>query len=148
MQTKSGGHEARKWRIVDATGIPVGRLASEVAALIRGKHKVEFTPHIDGGDFVVVVNADKVAFTGNKAETKTYWHHTGFFGGIKGIKAGDLLAQNPVKVIELAVKGMLPKGPLGRAVGTKLKVYSGPNHPHAAQQPVEYKVKGLAKKAA
>jgi len=147
MQSKEQGILAWRWHIVDATGVPVGRLASEVAGLIRGKHRPEFTPHTDGGDFVVVINAEKVKFTGNKVETKTYWHHTGFFGGIKSIKAGQLLAENPRRVIELAVNGMLPKGPLGRRLQHKLKIYVGSDHPHKAQQPTPYTVKSVGRRA-
>ena len=145
MQTKEQGVRAWRWHVVDAAGVPVGRLASEVASLIRGKHKPTYTPHTDGGDFVVVINAEQVALTGNKKEGKIYWHHTGFFGGIKGIAAGQLLQENPRRVIELAVQGMLPKGPLGRKLRTKLKVYVGSEHPHKAQQPTEYKVRSVTR---
>lgn len=125
----------RKWKIVDAAGVPVGRVASEVASLIRGKNKVDFTPHVDGGDFVVVINASKVVFTGNKASQKKYYWHTGYIGGIKEIVAQDLLDKNPGKVIKNAVKGMLPGGVLGHRLIEKLKVYADDKHPHAAQKP-------------
>jgi large subunit ribosomal protein L13 len=125
----------RRWLIVDAENKVLGRLASEVAQLLRGKHKPMFTPHLDTGDFVIVVNAEKVRLTGNKADTKTYFRHTGYMGGEKHIPVKDMLAQHPERVIDLAVKGMLPKNNLGRLMRRKLKVYAGPDHPHEAQQP-------------
>ncbi len=125
----------RNWYIIDAAGKPLGRLATEVATLLRGKHKPEFTPHIDTGDFVIVLNAEKVFLTGKKLKQKFYYRHSGYPGGIKAISCADLLRKNPCKVIELAVKGMLPHNKLGRATFKKLKVYSGEEHPHAAQQP-------------
>lgn len=145
IQSKEQGEADWRWHIVDAAGVPLGRLASEVAMLIRGKNKATFTPHTDGGDFVVVINASQIVFTGNKAETKTYWSHSGYLGGIKGIQAKKLLNENPQRVIELAVRGMLPKGPLGRRLHHKLKIYAGSEHPHAAQRPVQYVVKSASK---
>jgi large subunit ribosomal protein L13 len=123
------------WFVVDATGKTLGRLASEVARRLRGKHKPEYTPHVDTGDYIIVVNADKVRVTGNKATDKIYHHHTGYVGNLKSINFEKLQARAPGRVIELAVKGMLPKNPLGRAMYRKLKVYAGPDHRHTAQQP-------------
>lgn len=129
-------HEVRRdWFVVDATNKPLGRLASEIAKRLRGKHKAEYTPHVDTGDYIVVINADKVRVTGNKAQAKTYYSHSGFPGGLKSISFEKLVAQKPEQVIELAVKGMLPRNPLGRAMQRKLKVYAGSEHQHAAQQP-------------
>lgn len=125
----------REWFVVDAAEKTLGRLATEIARRLRGKHKPEFTPHVDTGDYIVVVNADKVRVTGNKTTDKTYWRHTGYPGGIKGVSFRDMIATHPERVIESAVRGMLPKGPLGREVYRKLKVYSGSQHPHTAQQP-------------
>lgn len=125
----------RKWWVVDAEGKVLGRLASEIATVLRGKRKAIYSPHLDTGDFVVVINADKIRLTGNKEETKRYFRHTGYIGGEKFIPFKDMLAQHPERVIELAVKGMLPKNNLGRLMRRKLKVYAGPNHPHEAQQP-------------
>lgn len=125
----------RAWYIVDAANKPVGRLASDIARVLRGKHKPTFTPHIDTGDFVVVVNAEKVAFTGNKLAKKEYYRFTGHPGGLRRRTAGAMLQHDPAHPIENAVWGMLPKGPLGRAMLKKLKVYAGTEHPHAAQQP-------------
>jgi large subunit ribosomal protein L13 len=123
------------WYVIDATGKPLGRLASEIARRLRGKHKPIYTPHVDTGDYIVVVNADKVHVTGRKATDKMYHHHTGYIGNLKSISFEKLQAKRPGRVIELAVKGMLPKNPLGRAMYRKLKVYAGPDHQHAAQQP-------------
>ncbi len=123
------------WYVVDATDKTLGRLASGIAHRLRGKHKPEFTPHVDTGDYIVVVNADKVRVTGRKATDKIYYRHTGFPGGIKGVSFEKLMERAPERAIEIAVKGMLPKGPLGRDVYRKLKVYAGDVHPHAAQQP-------------
>jgi large subunit ribosomal protein L13 len=125
----------REWFVVDAEGKTLGRLATEIALRLRGKHKAEYTPHVDTGDYIIVVNAEKVAVTGNKAKDKIYYHHTGFIGGIKAISFEDLIERAPERVIEKAVKGMLPKGPLGRAMYRKLKVYAGTEHQHSAQQP-------------
>lgn len=126
----------RDWVLIDATDKTLGRLATEVAMRLRGKHKPEFTPHIDTGDYVVVVNAEKVRVTGNKLDDKTYYRHTGWVGGIKETALRDLLEKHPERVIQKAVKGMLPRGPLGYAQFGKLKVYAGAEHPHTAQQPV------------
>lgn len=125
----------RNWYIIDAADKTLGRLATEVATLLRGKHKPEFTPHIDTGDFIIVINAEKVLLTGKKLKQKFYYRHSGYPGGLKAISCGDLMRKNPCKVIELAVKGMLPHNKLGRATFKKLKVYPGEEHPHAAQQP-------------
>lgn len=125
----------RKWWVIDAEGKTLGRLASKVAAVLRGKHKPIFTPSTDTGDHVIVVNADKVVLTGKKLQNKIYYHHTGYMGGLKETTAGKLLATKPERVLELAIKGMLPKNRLGKAMGRKLKVYRGSEHPHAAQKP-------------
>lgn len=125
----------RDWYVVDAEGKTLGRLATEIALRLRGKHKAEYTPHVDTGDYIVVINAEKVTVTGNKAKGKIYYHHTGYIGGIKSISFEDLIERAPERVIEKAVKGMLPKGPLGRAMYRKLKVYAGSEHQHSAQQP-------------
>ena len=125
----------RDWLVIDADGLTLGRLASEIALRLRGKHKPEYTPFLDTGDYVIVINASKVKVTGNKATDKMYYHHTGFPGGIKSESFEKLLARKPEDVIETAVRGMLPKGPLGRAMFRKLKVYAGETHNHAAQQP-------------
>tara|TARA_A100001037_G_scaffold174633_1_gene156622 strand:+ start:145 stop:573 length:429 start_codon:yes stop_codon:yes gene_type:complete len=125
----------RAWFVVDADGKTLGRLASEIARRLRGKHKPEYTPHVDTGDYIVVVNAEKVRVTGNKRADKMYHHHTGYPGGIKSINFEKLQNKAPASIIEKAVKGMLPRGPLGRAMYRKLRVYAGPEHQHAAQQP-------------
>ncbi|ABN63127.1 MULTISPECIES: 50S ribosomal protein L13 [Shewanella] len=125
----------RDWFVVDADGKTLGRIATEIATRLRGKHKPEYTPHVDTGDYIIVVNAEKVTVTGNKAKGKTYYSHSGFPGGIKQISFEKLQAQKPEMIIEKAVKGMLPKGPLGRAMFRKLKVYAGAEHNHTAQQP-------------
>ena len=125
----------RKWYVVDATGMTLGRLASEVAAILRGKKKAIFTPHLDTGDYVIVVNADKIKVTGKKLEQKVYYSHSDYVGGMKETTLKEKLAKKPEQVIELAVKGMLPKGPLGRQMYKKLFVYAGPEHKHAAQKP-------------
>lgn len=142
MKTISAKPETvkRDWFVVDASGQTLGRLASEIARRLRGKHKPEFTPHVDTGDYIVVINAGKVAITGNKAQAKQYYHHTGYPGGLKSISFEKLVVAKPEKPLEIAVKGMLPKGPLGRAMLSKLKVYGGAEHPHAAQQPQELKI--------
>jgi large subunit ribosomal protein L13 len=125
----------RDWCLVDATDKTLGRLATELARRLRGKHKPEFTPHMDTGDNIVVVNAEKIRVTGNKLHAKMYHHHTGYVGNLKSINLGKQLDQHPERVIETAVKGMLPKNALGRAMFRKLHVYAGPEHPHSAQQP-------------
>ena len=137
MKTYSAKSETvkRDWHVVDADGKTLGRLASEIARRLRGKHKPEYTPHVDTGDYVVVVNAEKVRVTGKKATGKLYYRHTGYTGGIKSISFEDMVAQAPERPIEIAVKGMLPKNVLGREMYRKLKVYAGSEHPHSAQQP-------------
>ena len=125
----------RDWFVVDATGKTLGRLATELARRLRGKQKAEYTPHVDTGDYIIVLNAEKVAVTGNKRTDKVYYRHTGYVGGIKQATFEEMIARHPERVIEIAVKGMLPKGPLGRAMYRKLKVYAGNEHNHAAQQP-------------
>jgi len=137
MKTFSAkAHEVRRdWFVVDAADKTLGRLASEIAMRLRGKHKPVYTPHVDTGDYIVVVNADKIRVTGRKATDKMYHHHTGYIGNLKSISFEKLQAKAPGRVLELAVKGMLPKNPLGRAMYRKLKIYAGPEHQHAAQQP-------------
>lgn len=137
MKTLSAKPESvkRDWYIVDATDKTLGRLSSEIARRLRGKHKPEYTPHVDTGDYIVVINAEKVAVTGNKAKDKVYHRHTGYIGGLKSITFEKLIDRAPERVIQGAVKGMLPRGPLGRAMFKKLKVYAGDQHPHTAQQP-------------
>ena len=125
----------RKWYVVDATGYTLGRLASEVAKVLRGKNKPIFTPHIETGDYVIIVNAEKIKVTGKKLDQKIYYHHSDYVGGMKETTLREMLAKKPEKVVELAVKGMLPKGPLGREMFTKLHVYAGAEHPHTAQKP-------------
>jgi large subunit ribosomal protein L13 len=125
----------REWLLVDASGKTLGRLASEIAHRLRGKHKPEYTPHVDTGDYIVVVNAERIRVTGNKLQDKMYHHHTGYIGNLKSINLEKLLDKHPERVIEHAVKGMLPKNPLGRAMFRKLKVFAGPEHCHQAQQP-------------
>jgi large subunit ribosomal protein L13 len=130
-----GLEQHRQWHIVDAAGVTVGRLASEVAHILMGKNKPTYTPFLDTGDHVIVINASKVVFKGNKFGDKMYRRHTGWPGGLKEISANELLAKNPARLVELAIKGMLPKTKLGRAMGGKLKVYAGAEHPHGAQKP-------------
>jgi large subunit ribosomal protein L13 len=125
----------RDWYVVDASGKTLGRLATQLASRLRGKHKPQYTPHVDTGDHIIVLNAGKIAVTGNKLEDKTYYWHTGAIGGIKSRTLDKMIAEHPERVIELAVKGMLPKNPLGRAMFRKLHVFTGDKHPHAAQQP-------------
>ena len=125
----------RKWYVVDAEGCTLGRLASGVASVLRGKNKPQFTPHVDTGDYVIVVNADKIKVTGKKLEQKIYYNHSDYVGGMKETTLKEMLAKKPERVIELTVKGMLPKGPLGRSMYTKLFVYAGPEHKHEAQKP-------------
>ena len=125
----------RKWYVVDAAGCTLGRLSSEVAKVLRGKNKPEFTPHVDTGDYVIIVNADKIKVTGKKLEQKIYYNHSDYVGGMRETTLKEMLAKKPERVIELAVKGMLPKGPLGRSMYTKLFVYAGPEHKHEAQKP-------------
>lgn len=125
----------REWLLVDAEGKTLGRLASEIAKILRGKHKPTFTPHVDGGDFVVVINADKIRVTGDRLDSKKYYRHSGYMGGLKEISLRRMLETHPERVLELAVRGMLPKNRLGRKMFKKLKVYAAPTHPHTAQQP-------------
>jgi large subunit ribosomal protein L13 len=134
----------RQWLVIDATDVVLGRLASQIAILLRGKHKPTFAPHLDMGDFVVVVNAGKVALTGNKREQKMAYRHSGYPGGLSAMPYTVLLEKSPAKAVEKAVKGMLPHNTLGRAQLSKLKVYPGPNHPHQAQQPVPFEIGQVA----
>ncbi len=134
----------RQWHLIDATDVVLGRLATQTATLLRGKHKPIYAPHVDTGDFVIIVNADKVALTGAKRETKIEYRHSGFPGGIRATSYDELLAKNPRRVVEKAVKGMLPHNTLGRQMMSKLKVYAGPEHPHQAQQPVPYTISQVA----
>jgi large subunit ribosomal protein L13 len=131
----------RKWYVIDAEGVTLGRLATKVATVLSGKHKATYTPHIDCGDYVIVVNAEKVKLTGNKLNDKKYYNHSGYVGGLRERNAKTMIENYPEEMIERAVKGMLPKGRLGRAMIKKLFVYAGPDHKHSAQQPVEVKVK-------
>jgi len=134
-------HEIEKnWHLIDASNKVLGRLATEIATILRGKNKPIFTPHMDAGDYVVVVNAERVVLTGNKLEKKTYYRHSGYVGGLKKTTAKEMLEKKPENLIKLAVKGMLPKTSLGRRQLTKLKVYAGPDHPHQAQQPVKLEI--------
>lgn len=137
------GHEVeRKWLVVDAEGQTLGRLASEVAAILRGKNKPTFTPHVDTGDHVIIINAEKIHLTGNKLNDKIYYRHTQFTGGLKQRTALEMRTKYPTRMLELAVKGMLPKNSLGRQMYTKLNVYAGAEHPHAAQKPEAYELRG------
>jgi large subunit ribosomal protein L13 len=129
------GEVEREWLLVDATDMVLGRLSTELAQILMGKRKPQYTPHVDTGDFVVVINAEKIRLTGNKAFTKNYYTHSGYPGGLKEVSYQRMLAKHPERIIEKAVKGMLPKNTLGRAMGMKLKVYAGPQHPHEAQKP-------------
>ncbi len=139
MKTISAKPETvkRDWYVVDAAGKTLGRLSTEIARRLRGKHKAEYTPHVDTGDYIVVINAEKVRVTGNKAKDKVYYRHTGFPGGLKSMSFEKMIDHAPERVIELAVTGMMPKNPLGRAMLSKLKIYAGSSHPHAAQQPIQ-----------
>ncbi len=137
------GHEVeRKWLVVDAEGQTLGRLASEVAAILRGKHKAIYTPNVDTGDHVIIINAEKIELTGNKLNGKIYYRHSQFPGGLKTRTAGEMKEKYPVKMLELAIKGMLPKNSLGRQMFNKLHVYTGSEHPHAAQKPEAYELRG------
>lgn len=142
MKTISANSETvqHDWYVVDASGKTLGRMAAEIAHRLRGKHKPEYTPHVDTGDYIVVINAEKIRVSGNKAKDKLYYHHTGYIGGIKSISFEKLIDKAPERVIQKAVKGMLPRGPLGRAMFKKMKVYAGDVHPHAAQQPQELNI--------
>ncbi|MBC6458561.1 50S ribosomal protein L13 [Actinomadura sp. HBU206391] len=130
----------RQWHVIDATDVVLGRLASQVAILLRGKHKPIYAPHLDTGDFVIIVNAGKVALSGNKREQKRAYRHSGYPGGLRSIAYGDLLDKHPERAVEKAIKGMLPKNSLGRKMFGKVKVYAGPEHPHKAQQPVPFEI--------
>lgn len=130
----------RQWHVIDASEVVLGRLASHVATLLRGKHKAYYAPHIDTGDHVIVINADKVVLTGNKLEQKRAYRHSGYPGGLRSVSYAELMEKNPERAVEKAVKGMLPKTSLGRQMAKKLKVYSGTEHPHQAQQPVRYNI--------
>ncbi|MFF3664128.1 50S ribosomal protein L13 [Microtetraspora malaysiensis] len=134
----------RQWYVIDATDVVLGRLASHVATLLRGKHKPIFAPHVDTGDFVIVINADKVALTGNKLEQKKAYRHSGYPGGLRSVTYGELMEKRPDRAVEKAVKGMLPKNALGRRMAKKLKVYAGSEHPHQAQQPVPFQITQIA----
>ncbi len=140
---KAGDVEAT-WHVIDATDVVLGRLATQAAVLLRGKHKATFAPHVDSGDFVIVINAEKVALTGNKRTSKLAYRHSGYPGGLKATPIGELLAKRPERVIEQAVRGMLPKNTLGRAQLRKLKVYAGPEHPHTAQKPQPFEISQVA----
>ena len=142
--TPKPGEVARAWHVIDATDVVLGRLASQTAQLLRGKHKPTFAPHMDMGDFVIIVNADKVALSGNKKVTKMAYRHSGYPGGLSATPFGELLEKDARKAIEKAVWGMVPKNRLGRQIIKKLKVYAGPEHPHAAQQPQTYEIKQVA----
>jgi len=139
MKTYSAKAESvvRDWFVINAEGKTLGRMAAEIATRLRGKHKPEYTPHVDTGDYIVVINAEKVRVTGKKATDKIYYHHTGYVGGIKSFSFEKMIERAPERVIQRAVKGMLPRGPLGRTMFNKLKVYAGSEHPHTAQQPQE-----------
>ena len=134
----------REWHVIDATDVRLGRLAVQIATLLRGKHKPTYAPHVDGGDFVIVVNAGKVSLSGDKATTKLAYRHSGYPGGLSSTPFGELLEKDPRRAIEKAVWGMLPKNRLGRQMLKKLKVYAGPEHPHAAQQPQNFEIKQVA----
>ncbi|WP_061960945.1 50S ribosomal protein L13 [Demequina flava] len=138
------GDVTNNWYVIDATDVVLGRLASQAATLLRGKHKATFAPHVDGGDFVIVINAEKVSLSGAKATDKMVYRHSGYPGGLSAVPIGELLEKNPQRVIENAVKGMLPKTKLGNAQISKLKVYAGPEHPHAAQQPQAFEITQVA----
>lgn len=144
MKTFSAkAHEVKRdWCLIDGENKVLGRLATEIARRLRGKHKAEYTPHVDTGDYVIITNAEKVVVTGSKFKDKTYYHHTGFPGGIKSITFDKLQEKNPARIIEIAVKGMLPKNSLGREMYRKLKIYTGAEHPHAAQQPIKLEIEG------
>ncbi len=142
--TPKPGDVDRRWHVIDAEDVVLGRLASQTATLLRGKHKPIFAPHVDTGDFVIIVNAGKVALTGSKLEQKKAYRHSGYPGGLKAVGYAELLEKNPVRAVEKAIRGMLPKNSLGRAQITKLKVYAGAEHPHAAQQPTPYTLDQVA----
>ena len=132
----------RKWYVIDAAGQTLGRLSSEVASILRGKHKATYTPHVDSGDYVIIINAGQIEMTGKKASDKVYYRHSNYPGGIKSITAGELREKNPARLLEISIKGMLPSTRLGEKQGKKLYVYGGAEHPHAAQQPENYELRG------
>lgn len=134
------GEVERTWHVIDATDVVLGRLATHAATLLRGKHKPTFAPHVDTGDFVVIINAEKIAVSGNKRDGKFVYRHSGFPGGLSKRSVGEMIEKHPDRLVEKAIKGMLPKNRLGRAQGKKLKVYAGPSHPHAAQQPEPFEI--------
>ena len=142
--TPKAAEVERRWHVIDATDVVLGRLATHVTSLLRGKHKATFAPHVDTGDFVIVINAEKIAMTGKKAEQSTVYNHSGFPGGLKRTSYADVLATRPERIIEKAIKGMLPHNTLGRQMLSKLKVYAGPTHPHQAQGPVPYELKQVS----
>ncbi len=142
--TPKPGDVERTWHVIDATDVVLGRLATQVATLLRGKHKATFAPHVDNGDFVIVINADKVALTGNKRETKLAYRHSGYPGGLRSVTYAELLEKRPERAIEKAVRGMLPKNSLAAQQLSKLKVYTGSEHPHAAQQPKPFEITQVA----
>ncbi|MGC0250114.1 50S ribosomal protein L13 [Pseudactinotalea sp. Z1748] len=142
--TPKAGETERAWYVIDATDVVLGRLATHAATLLRGKHKPTFAPHVDGGDFVVIINADKVALTGSKAEQKTAYRHSGYPGGLRATSYAELLDKHPERAVEKAIRGMIPKTSLGRAQLRKLKVYRGAEHPHAAQQPQTFEITQVA----
>ena len=142
--TPKAGDITRTWHVIDATDVVLGRLAVQSANLLLGKHKPTYAPHVDGGDFVIIINAEKVALTSNKAERKLNYRHSGHPGGLTVRTTAELLDSHPERVLEKAIKGMLPKNKLGNAIASKLKVYAGPNHPHAAQRPVPFEIKQVA----
>ena len=146
MRTYSpkGNDITRQWHVIDASDVVLGRLASQAAVLLRGKHKPIFAPHVDTGDFVIVINADKVALSGNKLEQKRAYRHSGYPGGLRSRSYGELMEKHPERVVEKAIRGMLPKNSLGRKTLRKLKVYAGPDHPHQAQQPVPFEIKQVS----
>ena len=138
------GEITRAWHVIDATDVVLGRLATHAATLLRGKHKPTYAPHMDTGDFVVIINAEKIAVSGNKRENKFVYSHSGFPGGLKQRSVGEMIEKHPDRLVEKAIKGMLPKNRLGRAMGKKLKVYAGPTHPHTAQKPQAFEITQVA----
>ena len=145
--TPKPGDVERTWHVIDATDVVLGRLATQVATLLRGKHKATFAPHVDNGDFVIVINAEKVALTGNKRDTKLAYRHSGYPGGLRSVTYAELLAKRPERAIEKAVRGMLPKNSLAAQQLSKLKVYTGSEHPHAAQQPKPFEITQVSQQA-
>ncbi|MFC4942759.1 50S ribosomal protein L13 [Pseudonocardia sp. GCM10023141] len=138
------GEITRAWHVIDATDVVLGRLATHAATLLRGKHKPTYAPHMDTGDFVVIINAEKIAVSGNKRENKFVYRHSGYPGGLRKRSVGEMIEKHPDRLLEKAITGMLPKNKLGRAMGKKLKVYAGPTHPHAAQQPAAFEITQVA----